>query len=298
MGKAAYCSECKGTVWMTETGCENGHPMSCLRNVHETDSIHPSTAPGARVAPVPIASDAGRLTPARTGMAWWLKALILTIVWVAMLMGIGIIHTDVVLAGQITRQQGSEISRLYGMVCGMGIAGIWVFFILRAASARRVDSEAKLSAQHPAVLESRLKSQRIWTALALAGIGLLTVFNSVQWATRGNTRMLAGLITTRMLSFAVVNSGVAGTYAMLAAGVVAAVLFAVLGWLTYREHLWALRTGLLLYIADSLVFLIAVGTRDMVGAFAHVLIVMGLLAGYLQILALGKVLGGGAVGSR
>jgi hypothetical protein len=35
MPKVAYCSECKHDVRMTETGCENGHPMSCLRNVRD-----------------------------------------------------------------------------------------------------------------------------------------------------------------------------------------------------------------------------------------------------------------------
>jgi hypothetical protein len=39
MPKAAYCSECKRFVWMVETGCEMGHPMSCLRNVHDADAL-------------------------------------------------------------------------------------------------------------------------------------------------------------------------------------------------------------------------------------------------------------------
>jgi Protein of unknown function (DUF2510) len=37
MPKVAYCSQCKHEVGMTETGCENGHPMSCLRNVHDSE---------------------------------------------------------------------------------------------------------------------------------------------------------------------------------------------------------------------------------------------------------------------
>jgi hypothetical protein len=39
MPKAAYCDECKRYVWVTSTGCENGHPMPCLRNVHEAQSL-------------------------------------------------------------------------------------------------------------------------------------------------------------------------------------------------------------------------------------------------------------------
>jgi hypothetical protein len=47
MPKAAYCSECKRFVWMVETGCENGHSMSCLRNVHDADALPlPSPVPG------------------------------------------------------------------------------------------------------------------------------------------------------------------------------------------------------------------------------------------------------------
>jgi hypothetical protein len=296
MGKAAYCSECKGTVWMTETGCANGHPMSCLRNVHEADSIDPSAAPGGWGVSLPSAPDAGRLRSPRTGMAWWLKATLLTAVWVAVVFGFAFVQTDVIPAGQITRQQASEISRLFGVVCGFGIAGIWAFFAFRRAISGRASAEAKLAAMDPAVRASRMRTQSMWTAFLLLMIGLLTMFNAVQWVTGRSMRMVAGLISTRLLSFAVVNAGLAGRYVMLAAGIAAAVLFAVLGLLVYRGHLWALRVGVLLYVADALVLVIATGTRDVVGFAAHGLVVVALTVGYLVILGLRNAERADAVG--
>lgn len=57
MATAAYCSECNGYVWVSAEGaCNNGHPRSCLRDVHAAAEL--PTPVG--VAPVPQA-------PARPG---------------------------------------------------------------------------------------------------------------------------------------------------------------------------------------------------------------------------------------
>lgn len=128
MPKAAYCSECQRVVWMTDTGCESGHPMSCLRNVHETQSIvtAPSVAASQVRSPsVPRPSFTSGGAPTKPAMAWWIKALIFSVLWVVLTIGIGIAHTDVILAGQITREQGSAISQMYGMICGVGLGVGW-----------------------------------------------------------------------------------------------------------------------------------------------------------------------------
>ena len=40
MGRAAYCSECSGYVWVSaEGGCGNGHARSFLRDVHESAEL-------------------------------------------------------------------------------------------------------------------------------------------------------------------------------------------------------------------------------------------------------------------
>jgi len=135
MPKAAYCSECKRVVWMNDTGCENGHRMSCLRNVHETDSIAAPVAATSHVrspsAPRPGLTSGVALT--KPAMAWWIKALILSVLWVVLTIGIGIVHTDVLLAGQITRQQGSAISQMYGTICGVGLGVVWALvYVTRA----------------------------------------------------------------------------------------------------------------------------------------------------------------------
>lgn len=53
--------------------------------------------------------------------------MIFTGIWVLLTIGIGIIHTDVILAGRITPEQDEKISGSYGRLCGGGIVLIWVF---------------------------------------------------------------------------------------------------------------------------------------------------------------------------
>lgn len=128
MPKAAYCSECHRVVWMTDTGCDSGHPMSCLRNVHETQSIAAPPAVAAsdfRSPGAPRPASTPGVAPTKPTMAWWIKALSFSVLWVVLTIGIGIFHTDVILAGQITRQQGSAISQMYGMICGVGLGVVW-----------------------------------------------------------------------------------------------------------------------------------------------------------------------------
>ena len=74
-------------------------------------------------------------------MRWWTKALIFSVVfsliWVGVVVAVGYLHTDVFLAGQITAAQDEAISGAYGDVAGLGVVVVWVicFLALRRTSA-------------------------------------------------------------------------------------------------------------------------------------------------------------------
>ncbi len=58
-------------------------------------------------------------------MKWWLKGLIGSLVWCALTIGAGIVHTNVILDGKITPEQDAAISEKYGMACGGGLIFVW-----------------------------------------------------------------------------------------------------------------------------------------------------------------------------
>jgi len=70
-------------------------------------------------------------------MRWWVKAALLSIAWIALVIGIGIYHTEVYLKGVIDPAQDAAISRAYGVVCGFGVPIIWaLFFRFRSRKTR------------------------------------------------------------------------------------------------------------------------------------------------------------------
>ena len=64
-------------------------------------------------------------------MSWWKKALIGSAIWVALTIGVGVLHTEVILHGQTTPEQDSKISEAYGMLCGFGVGLIWALAAMR-----------------------------------------------------------------------------------------------------------------------------------------------------------------------
>jgi hypothetical protein len=72
---------------------------------------------------------------AKRAMQWWVKALILSAVWCALVVAVGYIHTDVILAGKITDAEDAAISSLYGVAFGFGVVVLWVLcFVLAKRS--------------------------------------------------------------------------------------------------------------------------------------------------------------------
>jgi len=63
-------------------------------------------------------------------MKWWKKSLIISVIWIVLVIGAGMLHTNVILAGKLTPQQDDELSGQYGMACGGGIGMIWVIGVL------------------------------------------------------------------------------------------------------------------------------------------------------------------------
>ncbi len=64
-------------------------------------------------------------------MNWWKKALMLTVVWMALTIGGGMLVTDVLLKPRITPQQDEAISEVAVQACGFGIALIWLVTLVR-----------------------------------------------------------------------------------------------------------------------------------------------------------------------
>jgi hypothetical protein len=75
-------------------------------------------------------------------MRWWTKALIFSVIfsviWAGIVVAVGYFHTDVVLAGQITKAQDRAISEKYGELLGTGLPLVWVscFLVLWIRSRR------------------------------------------------------------------------------------------------------------------------------------------------------------------
>jgi len=63
-------------------------------------------------------------------MRWWIKALIFSVISSVIVFGVvggvGILHTEVFLAGQITPAQDQAFAEAYGDVATIGIVAAWV----------------------------------------------------------------------------------------------------------------------------------------------------------------------------
>ncbi len=66
-------------------------------------------------------------------MQWWVKALILSALWLAAIVAIAYVHTDVILAGTITDAEDAAIAERYGFLCGLGLPVLWgICFVRRS----------------------------------------------------------------------------------------------------------------------------------------------------------------------
>ena len=63
--------------------------------------------------------------PARRSWKRWQKALLGSVIWAALIIGAGIVFTDVILAGKLTKAEDSAISENDGQVFAVGLVGIW-----------------------------------------------------------------------------------------------------------------------------------------------------------------------------
>lgn len=92
---------------------------------------------GARVGDSPRIASAGQAEG--RGMRWWTKALIFSVIWLGVVAAVGIFHTEVFLAGQITPAQDEAITEAYARVAASGLVAVWgicfLFFVLRRTSA-------------------------------------------------------------------------------------------------------------------------------------------------------------------
>lgn len=55
---------------------------------------------------------------------WWALALVLTVLAGVTIIGMGIVHTTVLIE-DITPERDEKISEIYGQILGLVVAGIW-----------------------------------------------------------------------------------------------------------------------------------------------------------------------------
>ena len=69
-------------------------------------------------------------------MKRWQRALLISVIWIVAILAIGFFVTDVMLAGKITPQQDEQISEVCGLICGIGLAPIWVIVFVSSRKRR------------------------------------------------------------------------------------------------------------------------------------------------------------------
>jgi hypothetical protein len=149
-----------------------------------------------------------------------------------------------------------------------------------------------------ALRDHKIKSQINGAMVWLLMIGGFTLFNAVGWLTKQSLRMVIGLISTRLLTFQIVSLGENGRNIELAAAILAAVVFCGLAFLVYKRQMWALLVGIALYAADFVLFLVAIGTKDMMGLVFHGLATGALIGAYLTVMKLSQPAAPAAVAAR
>ncbi len=58
-------------------------------------------------------------------MNWWKTAILLSVAWLVLTIGGGIMHVEFLAEG-ITPKRAGALSELYGMACGFGLVVIWI----------------------------------------------------------------------------------------------------------------------------------------------------------------------------
>jgi hypothetical protein len=59
-------------------------------------------------------------------MKWWKRALLVSVLWVALAIGGWIFLTQIAFAGKVNAEQGRVIGETLGMACGFGLGFIWL----------------------------------------------------------------------------------------------------------------------------------------------------------------------------
>lgn len=135
----------------------------------------------------------------------------------------------------------------------------------KTAFAEGVSSAGAVEATAPGdeVRLFKLRSQWNGASVWFFMIAGLTIANWLLWLTSSDTRMVLGLISTRLPIRFLGGLGMLGFVIEAAAVLVAAVGFALLGVLVRKQRIWALLTGVGLVAVDLAIFLVFVGFGSM-----------------------------------
>ena len=72
-------------------------------------------------------------------MKWWKRALLVSVLWVALAIGGWIFLTQIAFAGKVNAEQGRVIGETLGMACGFGLGFIWLACVLFRKWLYRID---------------------------------------------------------------------------------------------------------------------------------------------------------------
>jgi hypothetical protein len=57
---------------------------------------------------------------------WWVRGLLVGVAWIVLCIGAGIVHTEVILKGQLSPAEDEALSGKYGMAAGIGLVAAFV----------------------------------------------------------------------------------------------------------------------------------------------------------------------------
>lgn len=134
-------------------------------------------------------------------------------------------------------------------------------------------------------LRSAWNGAAVWFFM-IAG---LTVANGVFWYLNTDTRMVLGLVSTRLATGLIIGLGTLGLIIEGVLVVGAAAVVAVLGFFVRKQRMGALIAGIAILVADTIVFVAAAGTGNFIDIALRVFAISVLVGSVRLIRAGGEV---------
>lgn len=70
-------------------------------------------------------------------MKWWVRSIILSVVWVGLVIAVGLLHSSLTSGEKSTPERDERMSELYGQIAGFGAVSVWIVTSLMEMKRRR-----------------------------------------------------------------------------------------------------------------------------------------------------------------